>query len=127
MLYHRNDGTHISKEELENKLWDIFKNDDWIIDGNYQKTLEMRIKKCDTVFLLDFSTDICLEGEKSRIEKNRDDLPWIEEKLDVSGEKKQLDYWKIMVKQETMDIFLEQKKDTLTWYFLNNRFLIWKL
>ena len=52
----------------------------------------MRIKKCDTVFLLDFSTDICLEGEKSRIGKNRDDLPWIEEKLDVSGEKKQLDY-----------------------------------
>ena len=104
MLYHRNDGTHISKEELENKLWDIFKNDDWIIDGNYQKTLEMRIKKCDTVFLLDFSTDICLEGEKSRIEKNRDDLPWIEEKIDVSGEKKQLDYWKIMVKQNLLII-----------------------
>ena len=50
MLYHKKDGTHISKEELENKLIDIFQNDDWIIDGNYQRTLEMRLKECDTVF-----------------------------------------------------------------------------
>lgn len=86
MLYHKNDGTHISREELENKLKDIFKNDDWIIDGNYQKTLEMRIKECNTIFLLDFPTDICLEGAKSRIGKKRDDLPWIEEKLDENFE-----------------------------------------
>lgn len=86
MLYHKKDGTHISKEELENKLREIFKNDNWIIDGNYQKTLEMRIKECDTVFLLDFPTEVCLEGAKSRIGKKRDDLPWIEEKLDENFE-----------------------------------------
>ena len=86
MLYHKKDGTHISKEELENKLRDIFKNDDWIIDGNYQKTLEMRMKECDTIFLLDFPTEVCLEGAKSRIGKKRDDLPWIEEKLDENFE-----------------------------------------
>lgn len=86
MLYHKKDGTHISKEELENKLRNIFKNDDWIIDGNYQKTLEMRIKECDTIFLLDFPTEVCLEGAKSRIGKKRDDLPWIEEKLDENFE-----------------------------------------
>ena len=34
MLYHKKDGTHISREKLENKLKNIFKNDDWIIDGN---------------------------------------------------------------------------------------------
>ena len=44
MLYHKKDGTHISKEELENKLRDIFQENDWIIDGNYQKTIEMRLK-----------------------------------------------------------------------------------
>ena len=86
MLYHKKDGTHITKEELENKLKDIFKNDNWIIDGNYQRTLEMRIKECDTIFLLDFPTQICLEGAKSRIGKKRDDLPWVEEKLDEEFE-----------------------------------------
>ena len=82
MLYHKSDGTHISKEEFENKLREIFKNDNWIIDGNYQRTLEMRLKECDTVFLLDFPTEVCLQGAESRIGKKRKDLPWIEEKLD---------------------------------------------
>lgn len=82
MLYHKADGTHISREELEDKLREIFKDDEWIIDGNYQRTLEMRFKECDTVFLLDFPTEICLEGAKSRVGKKRDDMPWVEEKLD---------------------------------------------
>lgn len=86
MLYHKPDGTHISKEELEDKLREIFSNDDWIIDGNYQRTLEIRLKECDTVFLLDFPTEVCLEGAKSRIGKKREDLPWIEEKLDENFE-----------------------------------------
>lgn len=92
MLYHKKDGTHISKEELEDKLRNIFQNENWIIDGNYQKTIEMRLKECDTVFLLDFPTEICLEGAKSRIGKKRDDLPWIEEKLDENFEQSIIDF-----------------------------------
>ena len=34
MLYHKTDGTHISKEKLEEKLREIFKKNIWIIDGN---------------------------------------------------------------------------------------------
>ena len=61
MLYHNADGRHISKEELEEKLENIFKdNDEWIIDGNYQRTLEMRIKEYDTIFLLDYPIEVCL-------------------------------------------------------------------
>lgn len=86
MLYHKKDGTHITKEELEEKLKQIFKTDEWIIDGNYQKTLELRIRECDTIFLLDFPTQVCLDGAKSRIGKKRDDLPWIEEKMDEDFE-----------------------------------------
>lgn len=82
MLYHNADGTHISKEELDHKLKEIFKENSWIMDGNYQRTLEMRLIECDTVFLLDFPTDICIAGAESRIGKKRADLPWIENKLD---------------------------------------------
>jgi len=91
-LYHKSDGTHISKEELEDKLREIFKKDKWIIDGNYQRTLEMRFKECDTVFLLDFPTEVCLEGALSRIGKKREDLPWIEEKLDENFKQTIIDF-----------------------------------
>ena len=87
MLYHKKDGTHISKEELEEKLKKIFKEENWIIDGNYQRTLELRLKECDTVFLLDFPTEVCLNGAKSLFGKQRDDLPWKEKKLDENFEK----------------------------------------
>lgn len=87
MLYHKKDGTHISKEELEEKLKSIFKGENWIMDGNYQRTLELRLKECDTVFLLDFSTDICIAGAESRVGRKRDDLPWVEETLDEDFKK----------------------------------------
>lgn len=79
MLYHKKDGTHISRGELEEKLKSIFKEEHWIIDGNYQRTLELRLKECDTVFLLDFPLKDCLSGAESRIGVRREDLPWIEE------------------------------------------------
>ena len=82
MLYHNSDGSHISKEKLEEKLKEIFKNDNWIIDGNYQRTLEMRMKECDTIFLLDYPIEVCLAGAESRIGTKRNDLPWVEDKLD---------------------------------------------
>ena len=103
MLYHKKDGTHITKEELEEKLKQIFKTDEWIIDGNYQKTLELRIKECDTIFLLDFPTQVCLDGAKSRIGKKRDDLPWINIKkiivyLYLNLEMKQISVYMILIK-----------------------------
>ena len=92
MLYHKADGTHISREELEEKLKEIFKEDKWIIDGNYQRTLEMRLKECDTVFLLDIATEDCLQGAKARVGKKRDDMPWVEEKLDENFKQCILDF-----------------------------------
>ena len=82
MLYHKKDGTHITKEELKEKLNEIYKKDKWIIDGNYQSTLEDRIIECDTVFLMDFPLDVCLQGAISRVGIKRDDLPWVEEDFD---------------------------------------------
>ena len=95
MLYHKKDGTHISKEELEEKLRNIFKQEQWIIDGNYQRTLELRLKECDTIFLLDYPTEICIKGAESRVGTKRDDLPWIEEKLDEEFKKTIIDFSKI--------------------------------
>ncbi len=82
MLWHKKDRTNISREEFDEKLEKILKKDKWIIDGNYQRTIEMRLKECDTVFLMDYPLEVCLSGAEERVGKKREDLPWIEEKVD---------------------------------------------
>lgn len=82
MIWHKPDRTNISENEFDAILNNIVTKDRWIIDGNYQRTLEMRLKKCDTVFLLDFPTEVCLSGAESRIGKKREDLPWTETEFD---------------------------------------------
>lgn len=81
-LYWHEDKTHISHEELVSKLNEIMTNDMLIIDGNYISTLELRIKEADTIFYLDYPTEICIEGINSRVGKKRDDIPWVEDELD---------------------------------------------
>ena len=81
MLFWNADKTHLSRESFDQKLDEILNQDQWIIDGNYSKTLEKRIKACDTVFLLDMPTDVCLGGVNNRIGKPRDDMPWQEQEL----------------------------------------------
>lgn len=92
VLYHNVDGTHIPKEEFDQKLMKIFKEDSWIIDGNYQRTIEMRIKECDTVFLLDFSTEVCVSGAEARVGTKREDVPWEVDKLDEEFKQTILDF-----------------------------------
>lgn len=81
-LWHKPDQTNISREEFDNRLGEWIQEDSWIIDGNYQRTLEIRMQACDTIFLLDFPLETCLAGVKSRIGKKREDLPWVETEFD---------------------------------------------
>ncbi len=82
MLWHKSDKTNISREEFDLKLAEILSKNEWIIDGNYSRTLETRLQYCDTVFLLDYPLEVCLVGAESRIGKKREDMPWIEEEFD---------------------------------------------
>ena len=82
MIWHRPDKTNIGREEFDLRLSEIFEKDEWIIDVNYDRTLEMRFKRCDTVFLFDLPTEVCLRGAESRIGKKREDMPWVEEEFD---------------------------------------------
>lgn len=81
-LWHKPDQTNISREEFDLRLADWIAQECWIIDGNYQRTLKARMEACDTIFLLDFPVEVCLAGVKSRIGRQREDLPWIETEFD---------------------------------------------
>ena len=81
-IWHKPDKTHIPREEFDERIKEIFSQPEWIIDGNYKRTIEMRLKECDTVFLFDLPTEVCLQGVTERIGKDRYDLPWLETELD---------------------------------------------
>jgi adenylate kinase family enzyme len=83
-IWHKADKTHISREEFDARLGEILALESWIIDGNYSRTLERRIAACDTVFLFDLPTEVCLEGATLRLGKERCDMPWIDTELDPS-------------------------------------------
>jgi len=80
-VFHTGGKSHISREELVEKVKDFAsRNDKWIIDGNYISTLEMRVKLADTIILLNISSDICLANAYKRSEQSikkdtiRDDM-----------------------------------------------------
>lgn len=82
MIWHKKDKTNVSREEFDIALKNIMSKQEWIIDGNYARTIETRIKECDTIFFLDIPTEVCLENVKKRIGKPRNDMPWTEEEFD---------------------------------------------
>lgn len=81
-IWHKSDKTTVTQEEFDAQLAGILKREKWIIDGNYSRTMEIRLKACDTVFLFDLPVAVCLDGAKSRIGIRREDMPWVEEALD---------------------------------------------
>lgn len=86
-IWHKSDRTHISREEFDARMAEVLPLDEWIIDGNYSRTIERRITECDTVFLFDLPTEVCLAGAISRIGKGRYEMPWIETELDPQFKK----------------------------------------
>ncbi len=81
-IWWKADRSHISRDEFDQKLHEILQTDQWIIDGDYSRTYEIRFKSCDTVIFLDYSVDECMRGIKERVGKARTDMPWTEQELD---------------------------------------------
>ncbi len=92
MLWHRPDRTNLSPEEFDARLAGILEGERWIIDGNYLRTLETRLRRCDTVFLLDLPVETCLAGAEARVQTVREDLPWVETEFDPEFRQYILDF-----------------------------------
>lgn len=85
-VWHKPDKTHITREEFDRRISEVFATPEWIIDGNYNRTIETRLQQCDTVFLFDLPAEVCIQGATDRLGKGRYDLPWIEKELDPEFE-----------------------------------------
>ena len=83
MMYWNADKTTVEKSVFLERLSAVLEKDEWIIDGNYGSTMELRMGACDTVIFLDYPLEVCLDGIKERQGKQRSDMPWIETEDDV--------------------------------------------
>ena len=78
-IYWRDDRTHLSREEFYPLMQEIIAREEWIMDGNYNATLEWRISACDLLIFLDYPAEVCLEGVRARRGQKRSDMPWVED------------------------------------------------
>ncbi len=78
MMYWNADRTTVEKSVFRERLSGTIQLSEWIIDGNYGSTIELRLQACDTVIFLDYPLEVCLGGIMERRGKARTDIPWIE-------------------------------------------------
>ena len=83
MMYWNPDRTTKPKEEFRAALRETVALPEWIIDGNYGSTLEVRMEVCDTVIFLDYPVEVCIAGVEERRGKPRPDMPWVETEPDL--------------------------------------------
>lgn len=79
MMYWNKDRTTVEKSIFLKRLSDTLELSEWIIDGNYNSTMELRLQHCDTVVFLDYPTEVCISGIMERKGKARSDMPWVED------------------------------------------------
>ena len=77
----------MEKDAFDQRLREDMAKPQWIIDGNYNRTMAERVAHCDTIIYLDFSRFACLRGVIWRfltnIGKTRPDMgPGCKEKID---------------------------------------------
>lgn len=77
-LYWCGNWEHLSRDEFDVILQAELERPQWIIDGNFNRTIPHRLQYCDTVFFFDLPTITCLAGITKRIftnyGKSREDM-----------------------------------------------------
>ena len=61
---------HMDREAFDRILAEEMEKPCWILDGNYNRTLQPRLDRCDTVIYLDLPRLVCLGSWVGRVIKN---------------------------------------------------------
>ena len=118
MMFWNTNKTTVEKSVFLERLSKALEKSEWIIDGNYSSTMELRIQECDTVIFLDYPLNVCLNGVKERRGKARSDMPWVEKDVD-SDFVKYVERYNIDIKPQVFNILRKYAyKDT---YIFKNR------
>ena len=83
------DWQHLEQEEFDRRLQIELDKPQWIMDGNFNRTLEVRLERADTVIYLDYNCIVCLLHYVKRVITNwgkaREDMgPGCSERFDLA-------------------------------------------
>ncbi len=118
-MYWNADKTVVEKQVFLERLFFVLAKNEWIIDGNYASTMELRMQACDTVIFLDYSVGVCLDGVKKRVGTKRSDMPWVETDCD---DKEFIEFIKNYNKQNRPKVMeLLEKYSNKNVYVFSNR------
>lgn len=76
-LYWKPNWINVDNEIFDKLLTRELTKDEWIIEGNYNRTLPYRLKFADTIIYLDYDTEVCLSSWKNRVKEGilKSDMP----------------------------------------------------
>ena len=74
-LYWRENWSHPTRDEWIKTQENLLKQDEFIIDGMYISTLEMRFSQAEAIIFLDIDLQTCIEAIKGREGIKRVDFP----------------------------------------------------
>ena len=104
----------MSNEDFDFLVQKELEKPEWIIDGNFNRTLSHRMKYCDTIFFFDFNTISCLGGITKRLIKN-----YGKARMDMGGNCiERFDSNKIMLYRNVLNFNKDYRKD---YYSLLNK------
>jgi adenylate kinase family enzyme len=88
LMYWKPNWLRTENDEWNKTVNQLIAGDEWIMDGNYSRSMGMRMAAADTVILLDLPRMICLRRISKRIlrhyGKNRPDMaPGCNERFDL--------------------------------------------
>ena len=66
-LFWKPGWVEMEREEFDALLQVELQKEKWIMDGNFNRTMPERMKRCDTIIYLDFSRFACLMGVLKRV------------------------------------------------------------
>lgn len=70
-IYWQPNWVETPRDEFRPIIKELIAREEWIIDGNYNNTLDMRLERADGVIFLNISTTRCLWNAGKRIIKER--------------------------------------------------------
>lgn len=127
VLNWRDNWTPVSRETFDELLLKEVSGERWIIDGNYGRTIPLRLKYADVVVYMDYSQITCILGALKRVVRNygksREDMGSnCPERFDLDfikyiwtfNEANREKYYEVLSKEANIEVFVVRNRREAT-------------
>jgi adenylate kinase family enzyme len=112
----------LPRDEWEERQRQLISGDEWIVDGNYTGTMELRFERAELIIFLDVNRIVCLMGVLKRRGKKRTDIPdYLDERLDKGFFRMCAGLWRFAKKRRPAIMSLHEKYPDKAFWIIKGR------